>query len=109
MNTPIRHSGWGIASFILSLGSGLVLLSGIVLAGVMSASTPGGMDENAPSTILVGLVLMFGLLMGLIALAFSVVSLFQAQRRRVFGILGGVFSLAALVLVALLMVLGSLA
>ncbi|MFN4162482.1 MAG: hypothetical protein ACK4FW_11015 [Stenotrophomonas sp.] len=53
-----RHSGLGIASFILSLGGGGLLFLLIVVAGYAEMSTPGGLDESAPSTMLLGLAIL---------------------------------------------------
>ncbi|MGU5664526.1 hypothetical protein [Aeromonas sanarellii] len=42
-----KHSGLGIASFITSIVSGLLIFLLIGVAGVMEASTPGGIDEES--------------------------------------------------------------
>lgn len=104
----IRHSGLGIASFILSLGGGVLMFLLIVLAGVAELSTPGGMDEGAPATVMIGLGIIGAGLVELVALALGVAGVLQRDRRRVLAILGLVFSCGALLGTAGLLLLGLL-
>ena len=106
MHTP--HSGMGIAAFITA-GCGAVLMLGlVVIAGIIETTTPGGMEETSMSAILVGLGLMLTALMQLLAFGLGVAGALQADRRRVFAVLGLVFSIGSMLGVVLLMVIGSL-
>lgn len=109
MQTELRHSGIGISAFVLSLVAGLVLLVTVFIAGYMQATTPGGVDERAASTVLTGLMLMLGILMALIAGGLGLAGTFQKTRRRLFAVLGTVLSAAQLLLVTGLMFIGLLA
>ena len=102
----LKHSGFGIASFILSMGSGLLCMAMFVVAGVMEASTPGGMSEDDPVVMLVGLGILAGGFAMLISAVFGVAGLFQQNRKKIFAILGLLFSVLGIVSFGGLMLLG---
>ena len=95
--TPLKHSGFGIASFILTLLFGLMMFGAIVMAGVMEASSPGGMDEESPEAIIVGLAILACGAGEILALVLGIVGLLIQGRRKVFAILGVCFSAVTLV------------
>ncbi|NPU98397.1 MAG: hypothetical protein HPY51_14465 [Candidatus Omnitrophica bacterium] len=99
-----KHSGLGVASFITSIVSGIFLFLLIVIAGVMEASTPGGIDEH--SAVMVGLFLFAFMGGALIALGLGIGGLLQKERKKIFAILGTVFSAVSLVGIIFLMMLG---
>lgn len=105
---PRKHSGYGIASFVIAVVVGLLEFVLIVVAGVIEASTPGGMDENSPIAILLGLGLFGGLLADVFGMALGIAGLCQANRSKVFAVLGLVFGTVVLLGVLGLMVLGML-
>ena len=43
----MKNSGLGIASFISSIVTGILIFLLFIFAGVMETSTPGGGDEDA--------------------------------------------------------------
>lgn len=102
----LKHSGVGIASLTLSIVMGIVLIALVVIAGVMESSTPGGMDENAPSTVLLGLALLGSL--GLEGLAFilGLIGLFMQNTKKITAILGVIFSGMIGMGIIFLMILG---
>ncbi|MCX2920121.1 hypothetical protein ORK51_08070 [Stenotrophomonas rhizophila] len=106
MHTP--HSGMGIAAFITAVCGAVLMLGLVVIAGIIETTTPGGMEETSMSAILVGLGLMLTALMQLVAFGLGVAGAVQADRRRVFAVLGLVFSIGSMLGVVLLMVIGSL-
>jgi len=101
----MKHSRLGIASFIMSIVIGVLVLVTIVTAGVMQVSTPGGMDENAPTTILIGLAIL--LLLGLVAIGLGIAGVFQKDCKKVFAILGLVFSTGIIIGTVALMIIGN--
>lgn len=103
-----KHSGLGIASFIISLVAGLAILIAIVIAGIMEANTPGGIDENSPEAILLGLVLIGMMFLDLVALGLGIGALFQRDCKKIFAILGTIFSGVVVLGTAFLMVIGSM-
>lgn len=101
-NTPnpiieVKHSGLGIASFVLSIISLVLIFGLLIVAGVLEATTPGGMDETSMAAIVVGLLLFAFIGTALVATGLGVAGLFQKQRKKIFAILGTVFSLVTVV------------
>jgi Na+-driven multidrug efflux pump len=103
----LKHSGLAIASFATSTVSGVAIFATIVVAGVMEASTPGGMDEKAVGTIIIGLLIFLFLGCALVALGLGIAGLFQRNRKKVFAILGITFSAMEVLVTAVIMLLGA--
>ena len=103
-----RHSGIGIASFVVSIIAGIAMFFLTIAAGVIEVSTPGGMHERSPVAIILGLSLLAFWFLSLVALGLGIGGLFQRSRKRLFAILGAVFS-AITFMGALLMTLAGLA
>lgn len=101
-----KHSGFGIASFITSIVSGLLIFLIMVVAGVMEASTPGGIDEESAGAAMVVLFLFAFLGATLVALGLGIAGLLQKERKKIFAILGTVFSAVTLVVTIFLMIIG---
>ena len=101
-----KHSRLGIASFITSIVSGILIFIVIVIAGVIEESTPGGMDEESAGAAMVGFAAIALLSAELVALGLGIAGLLQKERKKIFAILGVVFSAVTFVLVILLMILG---
>lgn len=106
---PLKHSGLGIASFVLALLSGLMIVVVVVIAGVIEASTPGGMDEQSGEAIAIGLSLFAFLGGALVSLGLGVAGLIQGGRKKLFAVLGTVFSGLALLFTLALFVIGLMA
>jgi len=102
-----RHSGLGIASFVTAIIAMVLMFLLVVVAGVLTHATPGGLDPKAPLTIAIGFGILLFALTALVALVLGVVGLFQRDRQKTFAVLGVLFSAATLVSTALLMRLGS--
>ena len=83
-----KHSGFGIASFVIALVVGVLEFVLIVAAGILESTTPGGIDENSPIAIVLGLVMIGGFLLDLLAIIFGIVGLCQHNRSKIFAILG---------------------
>ncbi len=100
-----KGSGVGMASFIIAIIVGIGEFIMVVIAGMM-ASAPGGMNEEAPATVALGLLLLAGLALALVGAVLGLVSIMQRDRKKIFGILGLIFNAAILAVVLLLMVVG---
>ncbi|MFN5869170.1 MAG: hypothetical protein ACK46A_07565 [Akkermansiaceae bacterium] len=72
----------------------------------MEASSPGGMDEESTSAVMVGLFLFAFLGAALIALGLGIAGLLQKERKKIFAILGIVFSAVSLLVTIFLIILG---
>lgn len=104
--TELKHSGVGIASFVLSMLSGLSLFVLFGVAGYMESQSPGGMSEDDPSTMLLGVALIGAGMAQFLAFILGAVGLFQPNRKKIFAILGTIFSLLAILTFGGLMVVG---
>ena len=91
-----KYSGLGIASCIISIVVGLFIFVLFVVAGVMEASTPDGIDESSPIAVALGTCILGALVVDLVALGLGIAGLVQQDRNKLFAILGTVFSAATI-------------
>jgi hypothetical protein len=103
----MRHSSLGIVSFVLSLISGLAMAVVVAVAGVMEASTPGGIEESSVSAVIIGLFVIFLLCGTLLALGFGIAGCLKKDRKRIFAVLGVVFASVTVVLTIALIIIGN--
>ena len=101
-----KHSGLGIASFILAIFAGFTAFALVVTAGVLEASTPGGIDDESPVAIIIGLSLFAIIGVNLLGIALGVAGIFQPNRYRTFAVLGILFNLMLIMAFLLLVVIG---
>lgn len=102
----LKHSGIGIASFAMSLGILIVTFVLVVVAGVMEASTPGGISEESPAAIMLGLSIIGMVVLNIVAFGLGIGTMFQKDRKRLFGILGMTFSALTIVGIISLIMFG---
>ena len=102
----MKHSGVGIASFIVSIIGSLLMFLLFVIAGAIQLSTPGGVDENSPAAMVIGLMLFLLMFALLVALGLGIGALCQSDRKRLFGVLGTIFSAVSLLLTLILLAVG---
>lgn len=102
-----KHSGPGIASFVISLVTGILLFVLIVMAAVVSVGTQGRQVEESPVMLILGLAMLALVLVDLVALGLGIGGLCQKDRQKIFAILGTAFSTLTLLAVILLLILGS--
>lgn len=103
---PSKHSGMGIASFVISIAVGCAEFILVAVAGFMEASTPGGMDEESPQAIMLGLGIIGGLVLCVPGVGLGIAGVVAKDRNKLFAILGLVFNCSIMLLVASLVVLG---
>lgn len=101
-----KHSGLGIASFVTSITSGTLTLLLFLVAGVAEISTPGGMSDKF--SMMVGFCTLSVMAATIVAFGLSIGGLFQKEKRKIFAILGTVFSVVFFVLPVVVIVLGTL-
>ncbi|EMI17399.1 putative membrane protein [Rhodopirellula maiorica SM1] len=87
-----KQSGFGIASFIMSILVGIGAFTIILVAGYMEASSPEGINEESPIAIIVGLCIFAVIGLNLLGIGLGVAGLCQPNRSRIFAILGLVFN-----------------
>lgn len=102
-----KHSGLGIASFVISIICSLLIFVLFIIAGVIELSTPGGIDEDSAQAIVIGLAIIFCVLGELVAVGLGIAAVCQDNRNKVFGILGLVFSSSIALATVLMIALGS--
>jgi hypothetical protein len=100
-----RHSRLGVTSFVISIAVGCLLVGTIGLAGSIHASDrqAGHAHSSHP---LIGLAIILLLMAEVPAIGLGIASLVQRRRKRLFGILGLVFSSATFLGVIGLLLLG---
>ena len=105
----MKHSGVGIASFTVSIIGSLLMFLLFMIAGAIQLSTPGGVDENSPAAMVIGLMLFLLMFALLVALGLGIGALCQSDRKRLFGVLGTIFSAVSLLLTLILLAVGLVA
>jgi len=103
-----KHSGIGIASFITSILVGALMFLMFVVAGVMAATTPGGINPKSAATIVLGLSIIALLLADFVALGLGIGDLCQRDRNKLFAVLGTVFSAGTMAGTVFLIIIGNL-
>lgn len=106
--TPMKHSGLGIASFILSIVIAFLIFLLLMVAGIMEATTPGGMDEESAGAMIVGLFTMLFMFIDFVALGLGIAGLFHRERKKIFAILGTIFSGVTFLGTVMLILIGSM-
>lgn len=104
-----KHSGFGIASFVVVLAAGTLEFVLVVIAGILETTTPGGIDDDSPITILLGVAMIGGLFLDLLGIVLGTVGLCQRQRKKIFAVLGVVIGSLVFVGLLFVIVLGLLA
>ena len=87
-----KHSRLGIASFVLAMLIGILAVGLVVTAGIVEASSPGGIDEQSAVAIIVGLGIFAIIGLSFVGCGLGIAGLFQPNRNRLFGILGLIFN-----------------
>ena len=103
-----KHSGIGIASFVISIVAGILIFIVLGIAGSLEASTPGGIDENSTEAVMIGLAIIGLLFLNVLSVGLGIGGLLQKERKKIFAILGTVFSSFLILSVIGLMVLGTM-
>jgi hypothetical protein len=102
------QSGFGIASFVVSILGCLSIFFSIVLAVILGSANPEGVKDNSIEAIVLGLAMLGSMAMLIIALVLGVVGIMSRNRSKVFAILGSTFSGLALAGALGLIILGLL-
>jgi hypothetical protein len=96
----LKHSGLGIASFIIAIVVVEVfefLL--IVVTGIVEATNPGGVEAKPTIATVVGMSIFLGFGLSLVGIGLGIAGLIQKNRKKVFTILGLVSNLAVIIMV----------
>lgn len=77
----------------------------VAISAVMQ-SRAGGIDEKSPAAIVVGLSIIGILALDVVAAGLGIAGFFQKDRKRLFAILGTIFSSLTIVCTIILMIVG---
>lgn len=110
-----KHSGLGIASFIISLLAiiGYIAAIGIIATGVndivLLSGEMSGEELVQQSGVIVGfLIFVVAGILNMVSLILGIVGLIIKNRKKVFGILGLVISCISILLMIILFFIGSM-
>ena len=103
-NITQKHSGFGIASFIIAIIQGVTTAVVVILASVFAAKEP--QSENEVALAIIGLAIFGGIFAHLVGLGLGIAGVVQKDRKKVFSILGLIFNIVAVITIALLMIIG---
>src|SRR5437660_9399161 len=98
-----KHTGFGIASFIITLMVGFLAFALMAVAGFLDATTPGGLDEDSPAAMFIGLGLFALVFVDVVGLFLGFAGLFQARRNKTFAALGLGLAIGSLTLIGFAM------
>lgn len=108
IHAELRHSGLGIASFMISIVIIGFLFFLLFLAVIIAVIGPDLADTNSTMISTVGAFLMLSSLASMVGLGFGYAGLKQINRKKVFSILGVVFNLIIIAGMIVLMIIGRL-
>jgi hypothetical protein len=103
---PQKHSGVGIASFVLAI---VAVVGELVLITVAAVLVQQGKSQRSPAMMVTGCLLIAGLGVCVVGAILGIVGLFLPNRKKVFAILGLCFNGMILLAVLGLMVIGLMA
>jgi hypothetical protein len=102
----LKHSGLGIASFIIAIVLGVFEFLFIVVAGIVETTNSGGIEAKPTIAIVVGMSILLGVGLSLVGIGLGIAGLIQKNRKKVFTILGLVFNIAVIIMVLGIVVIG---
>ncbi|RIX52413.1 hypothetical protein D3P08_13125 [Paenibacillus nanensis] len=115
---PLKHSGLGIASFVLAIVSILALIIGIIMSVAAAANYMNVSPSDIESEILAGsgeefaafvgagLLMMLSIGLSIIGLVLGIIGLVIKNRKKIFGIIGVILNALLILGLVLLMALG---
>lgn len=101
-----RHSGLGIASFVIALGGGVGEFALVVITAVLMAHRPGRVNPPAVTVILLGLGILGGIALHFVGVGLGIAALFQRDRTKIFAILGLIFNALVVISICGMMAIG---
>lgn len=83
----LRHSGVGIASFVISLIA-IIILLGLILLAILTEAIGISADSQEILYLIIGFSAIILGLLSIIGIVLGIIGVFQEDRKRVFSILG---------------------
>src|SRR5262249_38855997 len=78
----MRHSGLGIASCVIGVLVAIAMVGLLAVASIMEESRPGGLPDDDPALVAIGVGILGLACLNLLALGLGIGGLFQAHRIR---------------------------
>lgn len=101
----LTHSGIGIASFIISIVVTIETFITFLLSGVLAVITPGGLNQDSASAVIIGFVIIFFLIISVVGIGLGIGGMLQKKSNKIFSLLGLIFNL--LLVIGTLLVISS--
>ena len=101
-----KHSGVGVASFVTSIiaSTGMIFL--YVVAAYMHVASGGGIDETSSGAMVLGLFIMLFFIVLLISVGLGIAGLVQKNTKKIFPLLGTIFSSVVFLITGVVMAIG---
>jgi hypothetical protein len=106
--TPSKHSVIGIISFALSIIFSFIMTMLISIATYLEIKNPGGVEANEDFAAMLGLGMIFAVFMLIVSIIFGLITLFDQNNKKVFGIIGLCISVIFTIIPILLLIIGLL-
>ena len=106
---PLKHSGLGMASFVISIAQSIGTFVIFVAAGITGAGAEKSGKNTEVAFMVIGFLIIGAIFIHLVGLALGIAGAVQKQRKKLFAVLGLVFNALAVIFIALLMTIGILA
>jgi hypothetical protein len=106
---PLKHSGLGIASFVISLAAGALMLGLFVLAGFVHIASQGALGAHRGTVAVIGLGVISMLLVHTVGAGLGIGGICQKDRKKLFAVLGLCFNGFVLAGTIALMIIGKIA
>lgn len=100
---PLKQSGLGIASFVISLINGLFVFGIIILSTIMEIA---GVSEDSGAVALLGLGAILVIIINLVGLGLGIGGCFVKERKKLLSILGIIFNIVPMLILAILIMIG---
>ncbi|MFM2480302.1 hypothetical protein [Celerinatantimonas sp. YJH-8] len=104
--TVQKHSGVGIAAFVISIISLLFIFFLMFLLGIMTTAVAAHRSALSTGILLISFLSIVPLLMNLVALGLGIAGLLQRDRKKIFPILGTILSGIIVISLLSMIVLG---
>jgi len=104
----LSRLNFGIASTIISIIVGISFFVFIVVAGIIEVSTPGGVPEDSPIAMILGLLIILGLFACVVGAGLGIAGVLKDQKKA-WSIVGLILNVSIILVFVGLMILGLLA
>lgn len=91
----LKHSRAGLASFIISIISGIIVWGYIMYAVYLEITIPGGIPEDATIITILGLISILGFILFILGALLGIYGIFQKNRRKILSVLGTIFNITS--------------